>query len=305
MARRTIHIRESVHSIFYAPLLATVTCGFLEQEGLSPTISVVPKGRDGFQMLRDGEIHVMQSAPSASLTRLEKGESDVPLHIAAINDRDGFYIVGRKPQERWIWKALEGASLIPSAFALQPTASLRLCLMEQGVAWERIRVVQGPTSMEEAEELFRRGTGDYVHLQNPNAERLVQEGVGYYVASVGASLGPIAFSSVVATRRFLSEEPEMALAFMRAYYKSQQWIQSSTPEQIAAALQSQFTGTPLNVLTASVRRYKELRNWLPNPIIPRRSYERAVDMWLAAKQITKRYPYEQVVDTTLAQKVMG
>jgi NitT/TauT family transport system substrate-binding protein len=159
--------------------------------------------------------------------------------------------------------------------------------------------------MEEAEELFRRGTGDYVHLQNPNAERLVSEGVGYYVASVGTSLGPIAFSSVIAVRRFLSQQPEMALAFMRAYYKSQQWVLASTPEQIATALQSQFPGTSLNVLTNSVRRYKELRNWLANPVIPKRSYERAVDMWLNAKQITKRYPYEAVVDTTLARKVMG
>ncbi|MDP3062136.1 MAG: ABC transporter substrate-binding protein [Chloroflexota bacterium] len=304
-SRRTIHIRESVHSIFYAPLLATVACGFLEVEGLSATISVVPKGQDGFQLLREGSIHVMQSAPSASLTRLEKGEGDVPMHIAAINDRDGFYVVGRKPVERFSWKTLEGASLIPSAFALQPTASLRFCLSEQGVSWERIKIVQGPTSMEEAEELFRKGTGDYVHLQNPNAERLVNEGAGYYVASVGASLGPIAFSSVIATRRFLSQQPEMALAFMRAYYKSQKWVLASTPEQIASALQSQFSGTTLNVLTNSVRRYKDLRNWLPSPVIPVRSYERAVDMWLNAKQITKRYPYEAVVDTSLAQKVMG
>lgn len=302
-ARRKIHIRESVHSIFYAPLLATVARGFLEQEGLTADISVIPKGMDGFQMLKEGTVHFIQSAPSRSLSGLEKGEADIPMHIAAINDRDGFYIVGRKPAERWGWRSLEGASLIPSAFALQPTAALRLCVLEQGVDWDKINVVKGPTTMEEAEELFRKGTGDYVHLQNPNAERLVQEGAGHYVASVGQTLGPIAFSSIVASRRLIAEDPGLVEAFLRAYIKAQKWVLDSTPEDIAGGLQCMFEGTSPEVLAASVRRYQELRNWLASPVIPRRSYERAVDMWLTAKQITKRYPYEAVVETSIAKRL--
>ncbi len=304
-SRKKIHLRLTVHSIFYAPYLATAQAGFLEKEGLAATLGVVPKGTDGFQLLRDGQAHVFQNAPSRSLTALEKGEKDIPLQVAGINNRDGFYIVGRKPTKHFQWRDLEGQTLIPSAFAAQPLASLRLCLSEQGVNFRKIKLVEGLSSMEEAEEAFRRGRGDYVHLQNPNARRLVEEGSGYVVASVGKALGPIAFSSLAMSRKFLSQEPEVAEAFMRAYVASQKWIAASDAKTIVEALEPLFSGASKASLVKSVEGYRVLRAWLPNPIIPRPSYERALNMWILAGYIKKRYPYEAVVYTGLAEKVMG
>ncbi len=255
------------------------------------------------EVVRVKGLHVAQNAPSTSFSRLEKGERDLPLHVAAINDRDGFYIISRKPAEHFRWSDLEGATLAPASFGVQPWACLSFCLTEQGVDPERINVVTGLSSMDEAEEAFRNGTGDYVHLQNPNAQRLVEEGVGYLVASVGEALGPISFSSLAMSRQFMAEQRDTAEAFMRAYYASQRWIVASDAEAIVEALHPLFPGTPRGVLVRSVEGYKALKTWLPDPVIPRHSYERALDMWLAAGQITRRYTYEDVVYNELAEKV--
>jgi len=303
-SQRKIHLRLTVHSIFYAPYLATVQGGFLRKEGLSATLGVIPKGADGFQLLRTGEIHVFQNAPSRSFTGLAKGEKDLPLQVAGINNRDGFYIVGRKPTKHFQWKDLEGMTLIPSAFAAQPLASLRLCLSEQGVNVGKIKLLEGLSSMEEAEEAFRRGRGDYVHLQNPNAQRLVEDGVGYIVASVGKALGPIAFSSLAMSRDFLSQQAKTAEAFLRAYAAAQKWISASDAQTIAEALAPLFPGTSKATLVKSVEGYKVLRTWLSSPLIPRASYERALDMWIHAGHIHQRFPYEEVVDVRLAKKVL-
>jgi len=301
--KEQFHIREAVRSIFYAPLLATVAAGFLEKEGLCGTLGVVPRGADSFQMLRDGEVHVAQNAPSTSFSRLEKGERDLPLHVAAINDRDGFYIISRKPADRFRWSDLEGAALVPASFGVQPWACLSFCLTEQGVDPKRVELVTGLSSMDEAEEAFRKGTGSYVHLQNPNAQRLVEEGVGYLAASVGEALGPISFSSLVMSRQFLAERRDAAEAFMRAYYASQRWVVASDAETIVEALQPLFPSTARGILARSVEGYKALQTWQPDPVIPRHSYERALDMWLAAGQITRQYAYEDVVYNELAEKV--
>jgi len=38
-------------------------------------------------MIRDGKVDVVQSAPSASWARMDKGEAGLPLHFALINQR--------------------------------------------------------------------------------------------------------------------------------------------------------------------------------------------------------------------------
>ena len=302
---KEFHAREAVRSIFYAPYLAAVQAGFLEKEGLKGDLGVVPQGRDPFEMLNRGEIQVVQNAPSTSFSLLEAGRKDAPLHVAAINDRDGFYIVSRKPADDFRWKDLEGATVVPASFGVQPWACLMFCLQEQGVDADRVTLMQGLSSMQEAEEAFRAGEGDYVHLQNPNALNVVTDGVGHLAASVGEALGPIAFSTLAMSRRLLTEETETAQAFMRAYLAARQWILESDAETIAEALHPLFPETAKMVLAKSVAGYKELGTWLPHPGIARQSYERALDMWLAAGQITRRYPFEEVVTNELIEKTIG
>ena len=303
--RKEFHAREAVRSIFYAPYLATVQAGFLEKEGIKGDLGVGPKGRNPFEMLDSGEIQVVQNAPSTSFSLMEAGRKDIPVHVAAINDRDGFYIVSRKPVENFRWKDLEGSSVVPASFGVQPWACLMFCLQEQGVDADRVTLVEGLSSMQEAEETFRNGEGDYVHLQNPNALNLVADGVGHLAASVGEALGPIAFSTLVMSRRFLTEETETAEAYMRAYLAARQWVLKSDAETIAEALHPLFPKTARPVLARSVEGYKALGTWLPHPGISRQSYERALDMWLAAGQITRRYPYEEVVTNELIDKVVS
>jgi NitT/TauT family transport system substrate-binding protein len=169
---------------------------------------------------------------------------------------------------------------------------------------DRVTLMQGLSSMQEAEEAFRAGEGDYVHLQNPNALNVVADGVGHLAASVGEALGPICFSTLAMSRRLLTEERETAEAFMRAYLAARQWILKSDEETIAEALHPLFPDTSKPVLAKSVEGYKALGTWLPHPGISRRSYERALDMWLAAGQITRRYPFEEVVTNELIEKLV-
>ena len=90
-----IRILVSRHSSFYSPLIAAVTAGFLVEEGLEPTYGVLPKGRTARDLIRKREVDVVQAAVGSNWGPREKGETDLPLHFAQINQRDGFFLAGR------------------------------------------------------------------------------------------------------------------------------------------------------------------------------------------------------------------
>ena len=83
------------HSVFYSPLIATISGGFLKDEGLDAAYFQKPPQRSQYEMFRQGEIHIMQAAVSTSWDPLSKGIRDIPVHFAQINQRDGFFLTRR------------------------------------------------------------------------------------------------------------------------------------------------------------------------------------------------------------------
>ena len=303
--KKTLRIAEAARSVFYIPILATVEAGFLAKEGYTGILGMEPgKGVDRFKQLNQGVVDVLGNAPTLNFLWLEqKLRGDMPVQVAAVNQRDGFFLVRRKAEEEFKWKDLEGAELVTSNFSLQPLASLRMCLSKiSDVDMAEIRLLNNYENMASAAQAFRAGAGDVVHLQEPFASSLIEEGVGFLAASVGESLGPLAFSSLAMSRKFLQQRADAAEAFMRAYYDTLRWIDASTAEEIVSATGSLFQATSKDVLVRSVKNYKAIGCWRPDPVISRESYERMVDMWMLAGYMQTRYDFEDVVDNDLAQK---
>src|SRR5215471_7868994 len=161
MSLDQIRIMVYRHSAFYSPLLGTISAGFLKDEGLEPVYFVKPKERNLYEMFGRGEVDIMQAAVSTSWDPLSKGLTDIPRHFAQINQRDGFFIIGRESKS-FSWADLEGAELIAD-HSQQPLAMLRYALHLQGVEWTRVRALNAGDP-EAAVRAFREGRGQYVHL---------------------------------------------------------------------------------------------------------------------------------------------
>jgi NitT/TauT family transport system substrate-binding protein len=284
-------ILVSRHSTFYSPVIAAVTAGFLAEEGLEPEYRVLPRGRTARDMIRNGEVDVVQAAVSSSWGPLEKGERDLPLHFAQINQRDGFFLAGREPDPDFHWTKLEGRTLLADHGA-QPLIMLKYAAHCQGVDWSRITVVDAG-SVEEIDAAFRGGRGDYVHQQGPSPQQLEAERIGYAVAAVGDAMPAVAFSSLMASRDFL--QTEMAKAFTRAYRRARSWVIGSPPEEIADRETALFPGVARESLAKSITRYQALGCWEGDIVIPRELYEQALDVFTYGGAISARHAYEEVV----------
>jgi NitT/TauT family transport system substrate-binding protein len=289
----TINIMALRHSAFYSPLLMTMAGGYLHDEGLESNYTLATPEKMVPNSIRDGSCHVAQSAVATSFAACEQGEPVDIVHFAQINERDGFFIAAREPDEDFRWEKLKGKKVLVDHF-FQPLAMLKYGLNKQGVAFADLDVIDAG-DVNAIDEAFRHGEGDYVHQQGPAPQQLEKDGLGHVVACVGDAVGPVAFSSLCASREWV--QTEMAQAFMRAYRKSLAYVIEAPAEELAAKeLEAGFFPTiDKDVLTQTIQAYQQLGCWSADPSITEQSYNNLLDVFLFSGLITQRHPYEKVI----------
>lgn len=286
-----INIQFTRFSAFYSPLIGTAAGGFLEAEGLEANFSVSAPGKSAIAALIDGSAHVVQSAPSQGLGALERGETPPALHFAQINERDGFFLAGRRPDPDFAWSKLAGGKVLVD-HADQPLAMFKYACLKQGLDYDSIEAVDSGSSAE-MDAAFRSGEGDYVHQQGPAPQQLEMDGVGHVVASVGEAIPPCAFSSLAATREWLASD--MARAFMRAYRSTRAWINEAPAAEIAAAEADHFPDVNQDVLTETIGFYQKLGCWSPHVEITKQAFEVTLDVFRNVGRTTEGDAYAEVV----------
>src|SRR6266852_4549020 len=230
-----ISIQFTRFSAFYTPLIATIAGGFLKEEGFAPKHSVAAAGKSAIEGLVDGSVHVCQSAPSQAFGSLEKGQCPPAVHFAQINEKDGFFLTGRAADSNFTWDRLRGKRVLVDHVG-QPLAMFKYACHRRGLDYAAIQSIDVPSG--KMDEAFRKGEGDYIHQQGPAPQQLEHDHVGHVVASVGQAIGPVAFSSLAATRAWLATD--MARRFMHAYRKARGWLLATPAAEVAKAEASFF-----------------------------------------------------------------
>ena len=285
-----ISIQFTRFSAFYTPLIATIAGGFLTEAGFQPRHSVAPAGTSAIAGLLNGTAHVVQSAPSQGFGPLERGQPPPAVHFAQINEKDGFFLTARAPDPAFAWDRLRGRKVLADHGG-QPLAMFKYACHRRGLDYPAIKAVDIPSG--QMDQAFRKGEGDYIHLQGPAPQQLEHDGIGHVVASVGEAIGPCAFSSLAATREWL--RTDMARRFIRAYRTARAWIINTPAATIAEAEASLFPEIDRAVLTSTIAAYQRLGCWTPHVEITRPAFEATLDVFQHAGLITRRHQYEDVV----------
>ena len=289
--KKEIQIMALRHAAFYSPLLATMGGGFLKAEGFDYRYTVASPDNTVEQGILNGSVHVAQSAVATSFAPLAAGKSPSFIHFAQINDRDGFFLVGRDETKTFDWTDLIGKEVLIDHF-FQPLAMFRYALYKKQIDESSIKVLDAGDVIA-IEQAFRSGNGTYAHLQGPVPQQLEKEGLGRVVASVGDAVGPVAFSSLCASPEWLKTDE--ALAFMRAYRKGQQFVLDEPAAVVADAVAEFFPGIDRDVLESTIATYQQLGCWQREARIGRDSYERLLDVFEYSGQLAKRYTYDDVI----------
>ncbi|MBD3670096.1 MAG: ABC transporter substrate-binding protein [Gammaproteobacteria bacterium] len=286
-----IHISALRHSAFYSPLLYTIGSGLCQKEGLEPHYAPATPDNPVPEAIRAGRVHLAQSAVAASFAELEAGDALDIVHFAQINERDGFFLAGREPEPAFDWQQLVGREVLVDHF-FQPLAMFKYACHRQGLNFDSIKVIDAG-DVGAIDDAFRAGQGEYVHQQGPAPQQMEQDGIGHVVASVGEVIGPVAFSSLCASREWL--ESDMARAFMNAYREGREQVISRPASEVASVVQPFLPDIDRPVLEATITSYQAMGTWSPGVEIPREAYETLLDVFLHSGVITQRHAYDAVV----------
>lgn len=298
-----LRLAEAFRNLFYTPIYVAVAGGFFYQEGLDVMFSTVPTGQDNIAMLKSGDADIIQTGISRSMMDLDSGNQDAPLHIAEINRGDGFFLVSRHTTDSWQWSDLEGATVIPIGFTPVPITSLKAALQKHNVDIQKLNLLEG-LSAEEALSRFSKGDADYIHMPNPQAQQLIDDGAGHLATAIGPELGYLCYSSFASTPEFVEAKPETIERFVKGFYKAQQWLADNDASTVAARVAPFLSDTPVPVLEASIQRYKNQGTWATTPLIGTEGYNNMRDVLINGGVVKESYPYERLVRPDFATRAI-
>ena len=303
---KPLRLMEIFRSVFYTPIYVAVSGGFFEQEGLYVEFSACPGGWRGPEYVRalnTGETDIAQSGPMRSIIAADQGAEVVPSHIIEINSRDGFFLVGRVPQDRFSWNDLKGSTLIPVGFSPMPKASLQYALRKKGVDLRELHLLDG-LSLDQSMETFRSGEGDFIQLLQPAVEQLVDEGTGHVVVALGPITGHIAYTSFATTQRFLDSNSEVVQRFTQGFYNAQKWLAQNEPQSIAELVKPFFPEIDTRLISGAIARYQGQDTWAKDPLFREDGFDTLQEVLAQAGLINSRQSYTRIVRPDFARKAM-
>ncbi len=300
---RRIRVVVAFHSIFYAPLPVAILGGHFAAEGLEvdPETPALAAGTVG--ALQSGAADVSLSGIMRSFDLADRGEA-APVHFAAVNDRNGFFLLSRQAQPSFGWSDLIGRTVISFGGAPTPWLCMQSVLRRHGVDPARVTFLRG-LSTEDAVAAFRARKGDFIEHGPPVVDQLLADGTGHLVASMGDATGPVPFSSFMATRETLTRDRERLVRFVRGLARALGWMAASSASEIAAVIAPAFPDVDPRIRVASVERYLRQATWARDPVLTRSGYDTLQTILLDAGFIKRPHRFEDLIDVEIARQAVG
>ena len=298
-----IRVAETFRSIFYAPLSVAVHGGHFAAEGLEVGVVTAEFGAGTVGMMQKGEADVALSGLMRSFDQADRGEAPL-VHFAGVNDRNGFFLLGRQAQPSFGWSDLIGRTVISFGGAPTPWLCMQSVMRRHGVDPARITFLRG-LSTADAVAAFRARKGDFIEHGPPVVDHLLADGTGHLVAAMGDATGPVPFSSFMATRETLTRDRERIVRFVRGLARAQRWMASSGAGEIAAVIAPAFAEIDERIRAAAVERYLRQSTWARDPVLTRSGFDALQTILLDGGFITRAHRFEDLVDVEIARQAVG
>jgi NitT/TauT family transport system substrate-binding protein len=300
---RPLRVVVAFHSIFYAPLPVAIRGGHFAAEGVEVDPETPALAAGTVDALQSGVADISLSGIMRSFQLVDRGGARL-VHFAAVNDRNGFFLLSREPRPRFAWPDVVGRTIISFGGAPTPWLCMQAVLRRHGVDPARV-TFRRDLSTPDAIAAFRAREGDFIEHGPPVIDQLIADGTRHLVASMGEATGPVPFSSLMATPEALTKQRDVMIRFVRGLYRAQRWMAASTAQEIAAVVAPAFPDIEPSVRVAAIERYLRQSTWATDPVLTRAGYETLQEILLSAGFIKNPHPFESLIDTEIARAAVG
>lgn len=241
--------------------------------------------------------------PEASIYVYNEGKEDYTQVFAQMTKKDGSLLVARNKTDKFSWEDVKGKTIIPGRKGGVPFMTLQYVLRKNGINPETDVILDDSIKFDLMAGAFASGDADYVTLFEPTASMTEKEGKGYIVASVGEAAGDIPYTAYFAKKSYIEKNEEIIQKFTEAIYDGQKWVKEHTAKEIAEVIQSFFPDTSVEMLESAVKTYKDIEAWNETSELKEESFERLQEVMTQAGELTKKVPFEKIVNNKYAENL--
>ena len=297
-----VKVGEVTRSIFYAPQYVALEKGFFEDEGLSVDLQTIAGGDKTMTALLSDGIDVALVGSETSIYVTNQGTNDPIRNFAQLTQTDGTFLVAREKMDNFSWDDLKGSVFLGQRKGGMPQMAGEFVLKKHGIVPSTdLEMIQN-IDFANISTAFASGTGDFVQLFEPTASVFEKEGKGYIVASFGTELGHIPYTSYMAKESYLKDNDKTAQSFTNALKKAQDFVQEKSAAEVAKIIQPYFENIDLALIETVVERYKSQGSYATDPILDKEEWENLQAVMEEAGELPQRVEYDDLVNTTFAEK---
>lgn len=301
---QTIKVNEVTRSVFYAPQYVAINNGYFKENGMEIELSTGQGADAVMTAVLANQCDIGFAGPEASIYVYNEGKEDYTEVFAQMTKKDGSFLIARNKTNNFNWEDLKGKTVIPGRKGGVPYMTLEYVLRKNGINPQKDVTLDDSIKFDLMAGAFASGNADYVTLFEPTASLTQKEEKGYIVASVGEEAGEIPYTAYFAKKSYIQNNEETIQKFTNSIYKGQQWVKEHSAEEIAKTIENFFPDTDIELLTASIQSYKDIDAWNDTPILKQESFERLQEVMTMAGELTKKAPYEVIVNNNFANKAI-
>lgn len=299
-----VTLNEVAHSVFYAPMYVALENGCFADEGLEVTL-VTGFGADKtMTALLSGEADIGFMGPETTLYTYQGEMEDYAVNFAQLTQRAGNFLVGREKQENFSFADLKERLVLGGRAGGMPQMVFEYILKKNGLDPKTDLTIDQSIDFGSTAAAFSGGQGEYTIEFEPHATLLEQKGDGYVLASLGEESGYVPYTAFSAKKSYIEANPQIIEAFTRGLQKGMDYINSHTPEEIAAMIKPQFDDMEEATLAAIIDRYQQQDTWKSDLIFEQEAFELLQDILMEAGVLEERAPYEDLVNTQFARQAI-
>lgn len=299
---KKIKVAEVTHSVFYTPQYLAHALGYFSDEGLDVEIILTPGADKVTAAVLSGDVQIGFCGSEATIYVYNGGEDDYLVNFAGLTKKDGSFIVSRKKIDNFDISMLKDSYIIGGRKGGMPEMTLEYILKKHNIDPKKDIKIDTSIAFAAMQGAFIGGTGDYVTLFEPNALAVEKNNFGYVVASLGELGGEIPYTVYNAKKSYIENNKDVIKGFSRAIQKGIDYVKNHSSEDIAKVILNYFPDVSLSDLTLIVDRYKNIDSWYDTTLITEENFYHVQEIMESAGELTKKAPYDKLIDTRFSQK---
>lgn len=297
-------LNEVAHSVFYAPQYVAIEEGYFSEEGIDLTLTTGFGADKTMTALLSGEADIGFMGSESSIYVYLGDTDDYIVNFAQLTQRAGNFLVSREKLDSFSFDMLQGKEILGGRKGGMPQMVLEFILKKNGILPQELNINQS-IDFGSTAAAFTGGQGDFTVEFEPSATLIEQAGKGHVVASLGVESGYVPYTAYSAKKSFLESNKDAVLSFTKALQRGMDYVNTHSAEEIAKVIAPQFPDTDKDTLITIVDRYLEQDTWKENLIFEKDSFTLLQNILEEAGELSKRVPYEEIVDTSFAEEAFS